>query len=189
MSVRYPVAVNAEAALRAPNGRAVREREALALASGLEVEFVRELVGPVFATREAGEAAWPEVIDRPGAPGVQPEDRFCELMEVLEPAARQGGQAEPVFTAGSRWPKPRRQLKTQWRLQVSYWKIVDPAARPALPQARAARRKPEAQDLDAKSLRAMASQPLQPFKPQQPLDIGLFEYALPEAPHLIIPDE
>ena len=91
MSVRYPVAVNAEAALQAPQGRAVREREALALASGLEVEFVRELVGPAFATREAGEAAWPEVIDRPGAPGVQPEDRFCELMEVLEPAARQGG--------------------------------------------------------------------------------------------------
>ena len=189
MSVRYPVAPNAEAALKAPQGRAVREREALALAAGLDVEFVRELVGPTFATREAAEGAWPDVIDRPGAPAIQPEDRFCELMEVLEPEARHGGQAEPVFTAGSRWPKPRRQLKTQWRLQISYWRIVDPAARPALPQARSARRKPGAQDLDAKSLRAMASQPLQPFKPQQPLDIGLFEYSPPDAPHLIIPDE
>ena len=190
MSVRYPVATNAEAALRAPRqSRAVREREALALASGLEVEFVRELVGPVFATREAAEAAWPDVVDRQGAAAVQPEDRFCELMETIEPEARRGGQAEPVFEAGSRWPKPRRLLKTQWRLQVSYWRITDPAARPALPQARAARRQPDAQELDAKALRAMAGQPLQPLKPQQPLDIGLFEYSPPEAPHLIIPDE
>ena len=189
MSVRYPVALDAEAALQAPQGRAVREREALALAGGLEVEFVRELVGPVFATREAAESAWPDVVDRPGSVAVQPEDRFCELMQTLEPEARHGGQAEPVFAAGSRWPKPRRLLKTQWRLQVSYWKITDPAAQPALPQARAARRKADAETLDAKALQAMARQPLQPLKPQQPLDIGLFEYSLPEAPHLIIPDE
>ena len=32
-------------------------------------------------------------------------------------------------------------------------------------------------------------QPLQPFKPQQPLDIGLFETRLPESPHIIVPDE
>ena len=189
MSVRFPVAVNAEAALEAPSGRAVREREALALAAGMQVEFVRELVGPLFATREAAEAAWPDVIDRPGAAAVQPEDRFCELMEVLEPDARRGGQAEPVFEAGSRWPKPRRLLKTQWRLQVGYWKILDPAAEPALPQARAARKTQEGEALDAKALRAMARQKLAPMKPQQPLDIGLFEYSPPEAPHLTIPDE
>jgi hypothetical protein len=189
MSVLYPVAVNAEAALQAPRGRAVREREALALAGGLGIEFVRELVGPVFATREAAEAAWPGVVDRQGTPAVQPEDRFCELMEVLEPQARQGGQAEPVFEEGHRWPRPRRLLKTQWRLQVGYWKIVDPAAQPALAQARAARRAQDGEGLDAKALRAMAAQPLAPVKPQQPLDIGLFEYSPPEAPHLTIPDE
>lgn len=189
MSVRYPVARNAEEALKA-SGRAVREREALELAEGQAVEFVRELTGPTFATREAAEAAWPGVIDRPGAPAVAPEDRFCELMEILEPEARKGGQAEPTFEAGSRWPKPRRKLTTVWRLQVSYWRIFDPAAEAAsLPQARAARRKAEAEKLDAKALRAMARQPLQPVKPQQPLDIGLFEYSPPDAPHLIIPDE
>jgi hypothetical protein len=190
MSVRFPVAVSAELALAAGEQRAVREREALGLAGGMGVEFVRELVGPTFATRAAAEAAWPGVVDREGAAGIQPEDRFCELMEVLEPEARRGGQAEPVFEAGSRWPKPRRMLKTQWRLQVSYWRIVDPAARQtALPQARAARRTHEGESLDAKALRAMASQPLAPVKPQQPLDIGLFEYIPPEAPHLTIPDE
>ncbi len=189
MSVRYPVAADAEAALKAPRGRAVREREALGFAGGFKVEFARELVGPSFATREAAEAAWPELVDRPGAPAVQPEDRFCELMEVLEPEARRGGQAEPTFTAGSRWPKPRRLLKTQWRLQVGYWRIVDPASEPVLPQARAARRAAEAEKLDAKALRNLARQPLQPVKPQQPLDIGLFEYSPPDAPHLIIPDD
>ena len=188
MSVRFPIAANAEEALKAPKGRAVRAREALEFSGGLEVEFARELVGPTFATREAAEAAWPDVIDREGAPAVQPEDRFCELMETIE-EPRPGGQAEPTFEAGSRWPKPRRLLKTQWRLQVGYWRIVDPAAEPALPQARAARKSGEAQALDAKALRAMARQPLQPLKPQQPLDIGLFEYTPPEAPHLTIPDE
>jgi len=190
MSVRYPVAVNAEGALGAPvEARAVREREALALAGGMRVEFARELTGPAFATREAAEAAWPGAVDRPGAPGVPPEDRFCELMEVLEPEARKGGQAEPTFEAGSRWPRPRRMLKTQWRLQVSYWRIVDPAAEPALPQARLARRTQEGEGLDPKALRALARQKLAPVKPQQPLDTGLFEYRPPEAPHLTIPDE
>ncbi len=189
MSVLFPVAENAEAALRAPSGRAVREREALEFAGGMKVEFVRELVGPTFATREAAEAGWPQVVDRPGAPAVRPEDRFCELMEILEPESRRGGQAEPVFAAGSRWPKPKRLLKTQWRLQVSYWRIVDPAAQPALPQARAARRGQEGEALDAKALRALAGQKLTPIKAQQPLDIGLFEYSPPEAPHLTIPDE
>ena len=28
-----------------------------------------------------------------------------------------------------------------------------------------------------------------PVKPQQPLDVGLFEYRLPEAPEIVIPDE
>ncbi len=157
--------------------------------AGAEVAFVRELNGPEFAARSAAEAAYAGLVDVQGASGVQPEDRYCELMEVIgsRPSAA-GGQAEPVFQAGRRWPKPKSLLKTVWRLQVSYWRIIDRAAEPALPQARAARRG-EAQRLDAAALRSMASQPLQPVKPQQPLDIGLFEVVPPEAPHLLIPDE
>ena len=191
MSVLFPIARNAEEALKAAKGRAAREREALGLAGGAGVVFVRELTGPEFATRDAAEAAWPGVVDRQGSPAVQPEDRFCELMELIQPTPRPAkGQAEPTFAAGSRWPKPRTLLKTVWRLQVSYWKIVDADAdERSLPQARAARRSEEAQALDAQSLRAMAQQPLKPVKPQQPLDIGLFEFSPPDAPHLIIPDE
>jgi hypothetical protein len=35
----------------------------------------------------------------------------------------------------------------------------------------------------------MTRAPLKPTKPQQPLDIGLFETRLPEAPHIVVPDE
>jgi hypothetical protein len=35
----------------------------------------------------------------------------------------------------------------------------------------------------------MAQAPLRPIEPQQPLDIGLFETRLPEAPHIVVPDE
>ena len=70
---------------------------------------------------------------------------------------------------------------------VSYWRIAT-AERPIeTPQARKARR--ARQSLDPETLRAMARQPLRPTEPQQPLDIGLFEVRLPEAPHIVIPDE
>jgi hypothetical protein len=58
-----------------------------------------------------------------------------------------------------------------------------------LDQARELRRAADASALPAGALRALASQPLQPVRPQQPLDIGLFETRLPEAPHIIVPDE
>ena len=46
-----------------------------------------------------------------------------------------------------------------------------------------------AERLDAKTLQALAGQPLRPLRPQQPLDAGLFELAPPEAPDKLIPDE
>ena len=190
MAVRYPVAASAEAALKSPQGRAARAREAAAL-SGRGVEFARELVGPEFETRDAAEAAYAGRIDAPGEGAVAPEDRYCDLVEVAARARGrlpQGGQAEPAFEAGRRWPRPKRTLRTVWRLSVGYWRPSTQAAAPALPQARAARRG-KAEDLDAAALRAMAGQPLQPVKPQQPLDIGLFEVRLPEAPHIVVPDE
>ncbi len=188
MSVLYPIAATAEAALNATIGRAVREREARELAAH-EVSFARELVGPAFETREAAVEAWAALVDVEGRTTIAPEDRFCDLMEITAPVAGRtpvGGQAEPVFEAGHRWPRPKRLLKTLWRLQVSYWRTTPPAAAD-LPQARKARRAPEARDAGA--LRAMAEQPLQAVKPQQPLDIGLFEVRLPDAPHIIMPDE
>ena len=94
---------------------------------------------------------------------------------------------EPTYQDGRRWPEPRKAPKTVWRLQVSFWRIAT-AERPLeAPQARAARR--ARQPLDPDTLRAIARAPLRPVKPQQPLDIGLFETRPPEAPHIVMPDE
>ena len=51
VSILYPIAANAEAALRQPKGRAAREREAERLA-GEPVAFVRELTGPSFRSED-----------------------------------------------------------------------------------------------------------------------------------------
>jgi hypothetical protein len=190
MSVRYPVAASAEEALKTPLGRAARAREAAALI-GAGAEFARELTGPEFETREAAEAAYAGHIDT-GAGAVAPEDRFCDLVETAAHASGKppprGGQAEPAFEAGRRWPSPRRSIRTVWRLSVGYWRPARASAETALPQARSARRT-GAERLDPSALRALARQPLRPVKPQQPLDIGLFEVRPPEAPHIVMPDE
>ena len=194
MTVLYPVAPNAESALARPLGRAARESDAEALATG-EVEFVTEPVGPAYPSAEAAQEAWSGRIDdsRPGKGFVQPEDRFCTLREVIAqshgrrtPAPR---QARPAFKDGRRWPAPKPPPETVWRLSVSYWRIVDAARHAELQQARKARRSAGAERLDAAALRALARQPLQAVRPQQPLDVGLFEVRLPEAPHLLMPDE
>jgi hypothetical protein len=191
MTVSFPIAADAEGALKAPVGRAARQREARE-AAGEAVSFVRELTGPAFASREAAEAAYAGHLDGPGAT-IAPEDRYCELMEVASPEIRRrrlGGQAEPTCEDGRRWPKPPEPLPTVWRLSVSYWRTCQPEPAEAdLPQARAARRREGGGALEPSALRRMAAQALQPVKPQQPLDIGLFERRLPEAPDVIVPDE
>ena len=172
-----------------PLGRAARERDAQALVD-TAVAFIRELTGPEFATREAAEAANAGRVDAEGAPAVAPEDRYCELVETAAPPSGKtawGGQAEPVFEAGRRWPKPKRLLKTVWRLSVGYWRLVVHPMPSMLPQARTARRSGDT--LDSKALKAIVEQPLKPVTPQRALDIGLFEMRPPDAPHLIIPDE
>ena len=189
MSVLFPIAANAQAALETPLGRAARESDARGLAHH-EVIFARELTGPDYETRAAAEAANSGRVDGAGQPAVAPEDRYCELVEITAPPkgrTKRGGQAAPVFEAGHRWPKPRRLLETSWRLSVGYWRIVEHPIPAVLPQARAARRSGEA--MDSKALRDMAEQPLRPVTPQRSLDIGLFEVRPPDAPHLIIPDE
>ncbi len=179
-AILYPIAADAEAALAAPRGRAAREREAERLV-GEAVAFVREFTGPVFRNEDEGLAAYAGRLDdaRPGSRvSVSPEDRWCELKPIVQ-----------------RSLVPFASPHTAWRLSVAYWRIGAPAAPvagplagPLAPQARKARRRKGAA-ADAGLLEAMARQPLLPIRPQQPLDIGLFETRLPEAPHIVVPDE
>ena len=187
-AISYPVAGNAEQALSRPLGRAVREREALGVA-GEAVVFTTDAMGPAFATYEAALNAYRGRIEdeRTGA-APEPQDRYCRLAEqvVVQPGQRLA-PVEPTFEDGHRWPKPAQPPPTAWRLMVSYWRVAT-AGRPIeAPQARQARRAKQA--LDPETLRTIAREPLRPVEPQQPLDIGLFEVRLPEAPHIVMPDE
>lgn len=190
-AILYPIAANAESALSKPLGRAARASEAKDLARG-EVTFVSEPAGPAFETYDAALAAWGGRIDdsKPGH-AVQPADRYCTLREVLAaPIGRRAPRikpAKPTYRDGHRWSPPPIMPPTVWRLSVSYWRIADAAELAALEQARKTRRR--ATELDAATLRALARQPLQPVRPQQPLDIGLFEFRPPDAPHILMPDE
>ncbi|THD74564.1 MAG: hypothetical protein E7812_19865 [Phenylobacterium sp.] len=183
-AILYPVAPNAEQALSKPGGRAAREREARALA-GEAVAFATEPVGPAFPTRDAALEAYRERVET-----LAPEDRYCQLVEriLTEPGHPQRlAPVSPTFADGRRWPAaPPEPPRTAWRLLISYWR---PASAPTAdaPQARVARKAGEA--IDRETLKSIVQQPLRPVKPQQPLDIGLFERVLPEAPHIVVPDE
>lgn len=193
MSILYPVAASAEAALNAPLGRAAREREAQALA-GAAVTFATEEAGPAFSSRDAALDAFAGRVedDRDGRlKSVAAEDRFLTLRQVV---VRQGGRVpvlttvRPSFADGRRWPRPTAEAPaTVWRAMVAYWKLVGDA--PALDQARIARKNAGAAELPRDALKAMASAPLRPVQPQRALDIGLFETPLPEAPGRLIADE
>lgn len=192
-AILYPVAADAAEAFAAPRGRAAREREALELA-GEAVAFVTEQVGPTYATREAAlDALAGRVEDeRPGRPTIAAEDRVVALVEQLAPQrgrVRPQAPVRPTFEDGRRWPAPPPHPETVWRAMISYWRIGGAPARHAGDtQARQARRK-GGEEIDNEALRALTRQPLRAVKPQQPLDIGLFETRLPEAPHIVVPDE
>jgi hypothetical protein len=190
-AILYPVAANAELALSQPKARAARERDA-AKAVGEAVVFATDVVGPAFATRQAALDAYRERVEDE-ASGFTPaiEDRWCRLVEhvVVEPGRTVPlAPVQPTYQDGRRWPPPpETPARTAWRLSVSYWRIAS-AERPLeAPQARQARRSQDR--VDAATLRAIASQPLRPVEPQQPLDIGLFETRLPENPSIVVPDE
>jgi hypothetical protein len=73
---------------------------------------------------------------------------------------------------------------------VSYWRVRGAAELIESPHtARHIRRDPLGENLSVGALRTLAGQPMRAVKPQQPLDIGLFETRPPEAPHIIMPDE
>ncbi|OYX31574.1 MAG: hypothetical protein B7Y99_09955 [Caulobacterales bacterium 32-69-10] len=192
MSVLYPVAETAEAALQAPKGFCAREREAAGLA-GEAVTFVTEAVGPAFASQDAALDAYAGRLDdeRPGRRvSVAPEQRWCALRPVAAPAKKKVQPAEPAMKDGRRWPArdPARPAPL-WRLSVSYWRIGKLASPTPTEAARKLRRQEGAESLDPAALRALARQPMQAVRPQQPLDIGLFETRPPEAPHILMPDE
>jgi len=186
-AILYPVATNAELALSRPQGRAARESEARRRA-GEAVVFATDAVGPAFATREAALDAYKgRVEDERAGTTPEPEDRYCRIVEQVAEGAKPPRPVEPTYADGHRWPEPPKRPKTVWRLMVSYWRIGT-AERPLdAPQARVARKSGEA--LAPEALRAIAETPLRPTKPQQPLDIGLFETRPPEAPHIVMPDE
>ena len=197
MTILYPVADNAEAALHAPRGYAARERDAGALVDGA-VTFVTEAVGPAFDSEEAALDAYAGRLDDERAGHrftVPPEARWCALRPVApEGAPRRRKPVKPVMKGGRRWPVPEASApRARWRLSVSYWRIAGAAmaaeAAAALEAARKLRRDAAGEGLGAGALRALAHQPLRPVRPQQPLDIGLFETRPPEAPHIVMPDE
>jgi hypothetical protein len=191
-AILYPVADNGDKALAAPIGRAARERDARRLA-GEDIAFVSELVGPAFASRDAALDAYAGRLedDRPGRrSATEAEDRYCRLVESLAEGAR-SKPVRPAYEDGRRWPAPAAPApRTVWRLEVSYWRPISaPGAGADGRQARRARRRRGGEALTADTLRAIAAQPLRPVEPQQPLDIGLFEVRLPEAPHIVVSDE
>jgi len=188
-AILYPVAASAEEALSRPKGRAARERQATAVGGGA-VRFVTEEAGPAFATREALLDAFAGRLDdpRPGRPLIAPEDHYLAVVARTQGAAP--APVEPVFRGGRRWPAPAaRRSGAAFRLTISYWRILGADEAAPDDQARDLRRRAEAAALDPGRLRALAQQPLRPVKPQQPLDVGLFEAPAPEAPHILIPDE
>lgn len=175
-AILYPVAANAEQAMARPLGRAAREREAIGVADEAVV-FTTDPTGPAFATREAAQVAYGNLLDEP----------WRRLAEQILPGQRLG-PVEPTFEGGRRWPAPAAAPpRTAWRLMVSYWRIAT-AERPIdTPQARKVRR--AGLPLDPETLRAIAREPLRPIEPQKPLNIGLFEVRPPDAPHIVMPDE
>lgn len=190
-AIRYPVAQNAEAAFSAPMARAARASEAEALA-GAAVEFVSEVAGPAFDSREAALSAYAGRLDdeRPEhRVSIEPEDRYCALIEMAAGPVAPKPVMQPTYRNGRRWPKPNAPRPTVWRLSIRYWRVA--VAQPLLqaepPSAPRTGRKTA--PLDAKALRERLGEPLRSLKPQQPLDIGLFEVRPPEAPHILMPDD
>ena len=190
-AIRFPIAATADAALARPLGRAVRASDAVLIAGGA-VSFASDPVGPAFTTREAALDAYAGRLDdeRPGrAVSIQPEDRYCSLRELALDAATARAPVKPVFTAGRRWPKPGVAPAVVWRLSVSYWRTLPAAEAVLTPPDHEPVHRRRAEPADTASLRERAARPLRPVKPQQPLDIGLFEVRPPDAPHIIMPDE
>ena len=179
----YPLANDGESALGMPSGHAARAREAETLA-GEAVVFTSERVGPPCPTREAAL----ELLARLSAGASSPPDpAVVRVVEVFE-GARPPPPARPLAEGERRWPAPPPPPPTVWRLQVDFWRPVSRAPAHLQAQARHVRRRGNV-EISGDDLNAFSRQPLRPVRPQQPLDIGLFEVRAPEDPDRVIADE
>jgi len=196
----YPIARDGHDALiqlrTGAAGRAMRERDAEALAGG-RVAFVSEAVGPIYDRREDALDAYAGLIedDRTGrlfSPA--PESLVCILTCRLKaPLTRSSKAVTPVFRNGERWPKMARPAEPVWQLSVSYWKILGASAGKVSAatgdQARKVRKSSRGGDLTAEELQGLADTPLVPTRPQKQLDYGLFDFIPPDNPGIVIADE
>ena len=201
MTLSYPVASSPEQALIAPKGFALREREAAVVGGEEPVRFVSQWFGKAERTEAAARQAL-EV--RLGAKGAEIVAKALSegwgrveavaLVEGAQPKrpATALVAEKPVYRNGRRWPAPQdRSHKAEigWRLSVRFWRLGEDAPAKNADQARRVRRQKEAEELDALALKALAEQPLSAYSPQKALNIGLFEFFPPEAPHILMPDE
>ncbi|MFP1130542.1 hypothetical protein [Asticcacaulis sp. W401b] len=187
-AIAYPIAHNAlDVVLNWGGGGLVAaERERAAKeACGKDVTFVRETLDPGFPSEEAARAQYETLLSEPFA------TLICTFERVQKPR-----RVEPQMRDGRRWPKPEAAPVAQWKLCVSYWKIgtVRPAPKPSSAitphlQARAVRKKALDVPLTPEEVQALAHAPLMAYRPQKALDMGLFEFVLPENPDIIIADE
>ncbi|MCA6264070.1 hypothetical protein [Phenylobacterium sp.] len=179
----YPVAHDGDSALSSPLGHALRAREAEGIA-GEAVIFCSERVGPPCPTREAAQ----DLLARLSAGAAPPPDRaFIRLVEIFD-GARPPPPARSLHEGDRRWPAPPAPPRTVWRIQVDFWRPASRAPAILTAQARHVRKRAQA-ELSGDHLSAFARQPLRPVRPQQPLDIGLFEIRAPENPDRVLPDE
>jgi hypothetical protein len=128
--------------------------------------------------REARDAAGGAVtfVSEAVGPGFVSEDAARTAYAALAPGewrsfrpvseAKPAPPRKPVNRDGRRWPAPKPDG-----------------------HARRLRRDPASEALDARALRALTHQPLRAARPQQALDIGLFEVRMPEDPARTMPDE
>lgn len=175
MRPSFPLASDPSIALSAPSGHARSLAEARALhpkAGALAAGFAPE----IFDDMEDALARHGEAV----AAGC------AEIVPVFEGVA---GPGKPLARGGTRrWPNPRPERALRWRVVVRYWPI--PALRAPAPGGPLPRRR----EAPAPKLRPQSPEGrLRPFKPQAPLDFGLFagDYEVPARgdPDLLIPDE
>ncbi len=188
MTLHYPVAANPDAALQAPMGFAMREREATQIAAGEVVSFVTEWAGPAWPSEEAARVAYADRLA--GAPS-----GWWSILPVAATGStgrvRKHAPLKPAFRDGRRWPTPSPEDRPQsaWRLSIRYWRVGEQHLSAPARAARKLRKDPTAAEMEARTIRMLAEQPLRAEGPQRALDIGLFEFRPPDAPHIIMPDE
>lgn len=112
-AVRYPIAINADAAVKASRLQRImmaeRERDA-ALSCGQGVIFCTEYYGPVFECREDAYRHWEAMLGPEGYWRIQAIS--TELRKRRGPKRRKPS------------PPPFPLIEVQWQLRMDYWRPV-----------------------------------------------------------------